>query len=446
METTFETQIMHPTLPGSQTGDYGNYIHETPVEFRVATAAYRGEAVFADEIERIFSRTWIYLCHESELQSPGDFKSTLLGRQPVIVSRDSTGKLTAVLNACPHRGATVCRAERGNTRALVCPYHGWSFRPSGELVGIPGSDRYAPGFDKSTKRLVSIAKVESYQGLVFGSLNADVESLSDFLGPAKQHIDRWAHRCANGRYRVANAHKYAFSGNWKFQAENIYDGYHPGFVHRSAFNTIKKFSGSFENRYYGAVRPGGFTRGYVEGHGTLEAGVPLESAGVPDDVKVRYEAALAELHGRDEADEILKNCQFLIFPNLAIFDYNIRVIQPITHDRTEVYSYPVLIDGVDEAISENRMLDAQTRVGSAGILSTDDIDVFAGGQSALNATGLGWVTLSRGLSLESISDDGTRVGEYSDETPQRAFWRKWRAEMTANNCVGAKVTPLRSCQ
>src|SRR5690606_31869302 len=116
-------------------------------------------------------------------------------------------------------------------------------------------------------------------------------------------------------------------------------------------------------------------------HGTLEAGVPLESGGIDPQARKRYEDCLVALHGEQEAQEILNNCQFLIFPNLAIFDFNIRVIQPIAHDRTEVYSYPVLIDGADDSINANRMLDAQTRVGSAGILSADDIDIFAGNQS-----------------------------------------------------------------
>src|SRR5690606_15798406 len=130
------------------------FVQELPGEFRVSTSAYRGEKVFQDEIERIFHRTWIYLCHESEIRKPGDYKSTMLGLQPVIVSRDQSGNITAVLNACTHRGATLCRDESGSGRTLVCPYHGWSFRPSGELVGIPGAERYAPEFNKADKNLV----------------------------------------------------------------------------------------------------------------------------------------------------------------------------------------------------------------------------------------------------------------------------------------------------
>ncbi|WP_158238521.1 SRPBCC family protein [Pollutimonas subterranea] len=173
---------------------------------------------------------------------------------------------------------------------------------------------------------------------------------------------------------MTTSHKYGYEGNWKFQVENVCDGYHPGFVHRSAFNTVRKFDGSFENRAVDvAVRPGGYTRGYPEGHGTLEAGAPLESGGIDSVVRQAYNDKLKELYGEEGAAEVLTNRQFLIFPNLVIFDFNIRVIQPISHDQTEVYSYPLMIDDAHDDINSNRMLDAQTRVGTAGILPADNM-------------------------------------------------------------------------
>lgn len=66
-------------------------VDEQPHEFRVATAAYRGAEVFAQEMAQIFYKTWIYLCHESEIAKPGDFKSTQIGTRPVIVSRGRDG-------------------------------------------------------------------------------------------------------------------------------------------------------------------------------------------------------------------------------------------------------------------------------------------------------------------------------------------------------------------
>lgn len=176
--------------------NFATMVDERPEEFRVSTAAYRGPQTFAAEMDRIFGKTWIYLCHESEVEKPGDFKSTQIGTRPVIVGKDRDGQVYAVLNACTHRGATLVREEKGNTRAFVCPYHGWSFRPSGELIGIPDEARYPKCFQKADKHLKRVPKIASYGGLFFGSFNEQVESLEDFLGGAKQHIDLWLKRTA----------------------------------------------------------------------------------------------------------------------------------------------------------------------------------------------------------------------------------------------------------
>jgi benzoate/toluate 1,2-dioxygenase alpha subunit len=110
-------------------------------------------------------------------------------------------------------------------------------------------------------------------------------------------------------------------------------------------------------------------------------------------------------------------------------DGNIRAIQPISRDYTEVYSYPALIDGVPDTVVSGRLRDVQMRIGTAGMLNPDDVEVFAGIQNALNAQGGQSVVLSRGLGMEEVLPSGERIGHFNDETPQRAFWRQWRTMM-----------------
>lgn len=413
----------------SQTTTDSTFVMESPADFRVSTAAYRGPDMFEAELRNIYYSSWIYLCHESEIAQPGDFKGTWLGMQPVIVARDEDGKINAFLNACTHRGGNLSREESGNTRTFVCPYHGWAFKTNGELLAVPAPERYPASFSLADKSLVRVSRVDTYGGLVFGSFNENVEDLTTHLGEARRHIDLWNARCAGGSYRAGTAHKYGYRGNWKFQAENVYDGYHPGFVHRSAFNTFRKFEGLFKNRHYGAVRSDGRTRGLPGGHGTLELGSPLESGQIDPAIRQQYVDMLENLHGKEMTNEILCNRHLLIFPNVIIMDFNIRVVQPRGHDRTEVYSYPMLIDGVPEEISAQRMNDVQTRVGPAGIVGADDIEIFHGNQTSLQALGAKWLTLSRGLGAEEILPSGERIGAFSDETPQRAFWRQWNKRM-----------------
>ena len=99
--------------------------------------------IFADreiydlELERIFARCWLYVGHESQLPNPGDFITTYMGEDPIIVSRDGDGKLGAFINMCRHRGNRVCRADRGNARYFTCSYHGWVYNNAGKLVSVP---------------------------------------------------------------------------------------------------------------------------------------------------------------------------------------------------------------------------------------------------------------------------------------------------------------------
>ncbi|MGH6740446.1 MAG: aromatic ring-hydroxylating oxygenase subunit alpha, partial [Bradyrhizobium sp.] len=108
--------------------------------FRVNRAAYCSQEVFDREIKYIFNRVWLYLGHESEVPNANDFVTrTIIGR-PLILCRDSDGELRVFINTCRHRGAELCRAERGNSRHFRCFYHAWTFNTKGELISVPRSD------------------------------------------------------------------------------------------------------------------------------------------------------------------------------------------------------------------------------------------------------------------------------------------------------------------
>jgi p-cumate 2,3-dioxygenase alpha subunit len=132
------------------------------------------------EIERIFNRSWLYVGHESEVPNRGDFVRRTVGLRPLFFVRSrTTGEVKVFYNSCTHRGATICRRDRGNGKTFQCFYHAWTFDSDGQLIGVPDEECFGPVFDKSKYRLVQVPRQQSYRGLIFVSYDPQVEELTD---------------------------------------------------------------------------------------------------------------------------------------------------------------------------------------------------------------------------------------------------------------------------
>lgn len=193
--------------------------------------------IFELELERIFGRAWLFLCHESQLTRPGDFFETPMGRDNVLVVRQKDGSLRGLLNTCSHRGNAVCRAEEGNTKNFMCTYHGWTYNLAGELIGVPGLEAlYQGDLDRSEHGLRQVAQLGSYKGFVFATMDPTAPDLPEFLGPTgRLGLDLIA---ARGNMEVIpGIQKFVIDCNWKYTVDNLFDWYHPAITHMSAFQT-----------------------------------------------------------------------------------------------------------------------------------------------------------------------------------------------------------------
>ena len=153
---------------------------------RAHRKAYTDPEIFDLEMERIFERTWIYIGHESQVKNPGDYYLAQVGRQPMVMVRDGNGQVHVLYNRCPHRGAQLCSARKGNAgNHLYCSYHAWTFHLDGRLESMPakqGYDGTKLDFDNPEFHVARPARSDNYRGFWFASLSPDGPDLKTHLG------------------------------------------------------------------------------------------------------------------------------------------------------------------------------------------------------------------------------------------------------------------------
>ncbi len=201
--------------------------------------------IYGLEMERIFARAWNFVVHESQIPKTGDYFMSWIGADQVIAVRNKQGGVSVLLNSCRHRGAAVCRAEQGNTKTFVCPYHGWSYGLEGELAGVPGlRDFYRSDLDQKALALGRAAQVASYKGFVFATMDPEAIPLEDYLGDVgRTGLSMIAEK--GDMVVMDGIQKNVIGCNWKIAVDNLYDWYHPPFSHKSA--VLSRFSPVFDD-------------------------------------------------------------------------------------------------------------------------------------------------------------------------------------------------------
>src|SRR5699024_3659912 len=202
--------------------------------YRCRRDVFTDEDIFELEMKHIFEGNWVYLAHESQVAGVNDYFTTHIGRQPIVITRGRDNELTALINACAHRGATLCRRKRGNRGSFTCPFHGWTFSNKGKLLKVKDekTTEYPVQFNTDGSHdLKKVARFENYKGFLFGSLNPDVLPLEEYLGETKVIIDQIVEQSPEGIEVLTGNSSYIYDGNWKLQMENGADGYHVSSVH-----------------------------------------------------------------------------------------------------------------------------------------------------------------------------------------------------------------------
>ena len=121
--------------------------------------------IYKEELNKLFTRAWLLVGHESLVPNPGDFYTSRMGEESVILCRDKKNDIHVFLNSCRHRGMKVCRYEQGNTSLFTCPYHSWTYTTDGRLQGVPlHKSLYEGVLDREANSLVSVARLITTRG------------------------------------------------------------------------------------------------------------------------------------------------------------------------------------------------------------------------------------------------------------------------------------------
>ena len=337
--------------------------------------------IYTLEQERIFARCWLFLTHENAIPNPGDFITTFMGQDRVIVARNKDRKIHAFINSCRHRGNLVCAADSGNTKSFVCNYHGWSYRLDGSLVGVPlEKEAYYNDIDKARWSLQPVAQIESYRGFVFATFDASAPPLKEYLGDMGWYLDSCMD-VPGGAELLGPPSKVRVKANWKFFAENfVGDWYHVGWTHAGGATAVGGALASVVGN--NTVAPG-FQFASNFGHGFNAAMMPDGS--VPSshqrDTKRLYdewiksrEAAVAARLGAWRAKLYNAIWDGTIFPNCSLLRGidTWKVWQPRGPNELEIWTW-VLVDA-DMPAELKQMIrhSSETTFGAAGIFEGDD--------------------------------------------------------------------------
>ncbi len=409
------------------------------------------------ELERIFARAWIFIGHESEVPRPGDYCLRYIGEDTFIFVRDEDGEIQVLFDGCRHRGVQVCRAERGNASHFRCSYHGWTYKNNGELIGVPGYRKAYKGLDKSEWGLLKAAKVESFMGIVFATLDENAPTLKEYLGGVAFYLESIHGLFRDGLEVISEPHRIMMPVNWKTAADNFTgDGYHTMYLHKSQFDI-----GVFD--FPVSVAMSGYQIHHPYGHSTC-----IATIGGDDDPPIYYGFG-PDLHPLMEGnklselqDRIARRTVLVIgnvFPNLSygvvmttpdvgnepsVPAAALRQWRPRGPAMTEALAWGLAPRGVSPELRAQMHRALLCSAGSSGTVEQDDTEPWTSMTKAAGSTfvrkakmRLNYQMAFDGIgTIEQVDFPGPGVAygpERYSENPQRNLWAQWYEYMSDNS-------------
>jgi phenylpropionate dioxygenase-like ring-hydroxylating dioxygenase large terminal subunit len=193
----------------------------TPLPRAMPAWAYSNAELGRLELERVLLPSWQIVCHVSSLAKAGDYVTFDLGPESVIVLRDRDGAIRGFHNVCRHRGARILDGSGNCPGPMTCPYHGWSYRHDGSLVGVPVRDSF-PGLERAQFGLRTV-RVDTVLGFVFVALRGDPPPLAQTWGPLLEELAPYR---IEEMVQLGPISEEVWDVDWKLAMDNYLESYH----------------------------------------------------------------------------------------------------------------------------------------------------------------------------------------------------------------------------
>lgn len=195
------------------------------------------------EQQSVFARTWQMAGRVDQVRKNGEFFTTDIAGEPVVVARGEDGVLRAFHNVCRHHAAAVVTQKEGSAKQFRCPYHGWTYGNDGALKGMVEFDGVC-NFDRTQNGLVPI-KVDTWENFVFVNLDGQAMPLKGFLGRIPGLV---APLQFSKKLKYFDRRIYTLQCNWKVYVDNYLDGgYHVPHAHKGLSSVIEYTKYTIEN-------------------------------------------------------------------------------------------------------------------------------------------------------------------------------------------------------
>jgi p-cumate 2,3-dioxygenase alpha subunit len=418
---------------------FTSYVEAQPqrARFRVDKRAYREEEVLELERKYIFSRTWLYVGHESELPHAGSYLTRQISDYSILLIRGADRVVRAFHNICMHRGTLLAAEKCGKAKTFTCPYHGWTYGANGNLLGQGAKYGYDATFNADgSYSLRHVPRLEQYRGFYFMNMNPKAISLDRYLAGAKDWIDLIVDQTETSLEVTPGEQEFRVNCNWKLITENQIDSYHGPNLHSSYFKFALQRSGQTPAEL--AANYTGASFGLGNGHAGFEVGIktgkPIADWIPAFGEKTRpiIEATRAALDDKWGAERAARMCtrtrNLLIFPNTILNDVmslSIRTAWPESATSTRANIWSLAPTGEHPLIRKIRLQNHLTFVGPGGFAHPDDYEVFDRIALGDRLSPAFMHDYSKGMMVGTDDDLRISEGDQADEGQQRAWWTQW---------------------